>query len=215
VWPIGAEPTGVEPPRPRIEPTNEETGTMSRIIAITLSAAALAVVAPGLAAPLAAQSAAGYESGRAAAAPAAPAARNIVETAAAAGSFKTLAAALERAGLVEALAGKGPFTVFAPTDEAFAKVPKADLDALLADRERLKKVLLHHVVSGEVRAADLKAGADAEGLVNATTLAGTPLVIRLGDAGVRVGASASVVTPDVGASNGVIHVIDEVLIPSN
>jgi uncharacterized surface protein with fasciclin (FAS1) repeats len=105
--------------------------------------------------------------------------------------------------------------VFAPTDEAFAKVPKAELDALLADRERLKKVLLHHVVPGEIRAADLKSRADSRGRVEATTLAGTPLVIRPGDAGVRVGGSASVATADVGASNGVIHVIDEVLIPSN
>ena len=85
-------------------------------------------------------------------------AKDIVETAVAAGSFKTLATALTAAGLVDTLKGKGPFTVFAPTDEAFAKVPKADLDALLADKAKLTQVLTYHVVSGKVMAKDVKAG---------------------------------------------------------
>ena len=85
-------------------------------------------------------------------------AKDIVDTAVGAGTFKTLAAALTAAGLVDTLKGKGPFTVFAPTDEAFAKIPKADLDALLKDKAKLTSVLTYHVVAGKVMAADVKAG---------------------------------------------------------
>lgn len=132
--------------------------------------------------------------------------KNIVETAVAAGTFKTLAIALEKAGLLETLSGAGPFTVFAPTDEAFAKVPKEALDALLAKPEDLKKVLLLHVVAGKVMAAD------AAKLKEAETVGGTKLPIDATD-GVKFGGS-KVVTADIAASNGVIHVIDTVILPA-
>jgi uncharacterized surface protein with fasciclin (FAS1) repeats len=131
-------------------------------------------------------------------------AKDIVDTAVAAGSFKTLAAALQAAGLVETLKGKGPFTVFAPTDEAFAKIPKADLDALLKDKAKLTAVLTYHVVPGKVMAADVKAGAVK------TVQGGSLTVSTMG--GVKVDA-ANVVKTDIVASNGVIHVIDSVVLP--
>jgi uncharacterized surface protein with fasciclin (FAS1) repeats len=136
----------------------------------------------------------------------AKASADIVDTAVAAGSFKTLATALQAAGLVDALKGPGPFTVFAPTDEAFAKLPAADLNALLADKEALTKVLTYHVVSGTVLAADVVK------LTKATTLEGSELKIKVNKQGVRVN-KANVVTTDILATNGVIHVIDEVLLP--
>jgi uncharacterized surface protein with fasciclin (FAS1) repeats len=132
---------------------------------------------------------------------------NIVETAVAAGSFNTLASLLEQADLAETLAGDGPFTVFAPTDEAFAKVPKTTLDSLAADPEKLKAVLLYHVVDGETRASEV-----AE-LSSAETLNGESVDLESGGGTVRVNG-ARVVQADVTASNGVIHAIDEVLIPS-
>ena len=132
--------------------------------------------------------------------------KNIVETAVAAGTFKTLAIALEKADLIKTLSGEGPFTVFAPTDEAFAKVPKEALDALLAKPEDLKKVLLLHVVAGKVMAAD------AAKLKEAETVGGTKLPIDATD-GVKFGGS-KVVTADIAASNGVIHVIDTVILPA-
>jgi uncharacterized surface protein with fasciclin (FAS1) repeats len=131
---------------------------------------------------------------------------DIVDTAVAAGSFKTLAAALQAAGLVDALKGEGPFTVFAPTDEAFAKLPAADLNALLADKAALTKVLTYHVVSGTVLAADVVK------LNKATTLEGSTVNIKANKQGVRVN-KANVIATDILASNGVIHVIDEVLLP--
>ena len=131
--------------------------------------------------------------------------KNIVEVAVEAGQFSTLATALEAAGLVETLQGPGPFTVFAPTDEAFAKLPEGALDGLLADTEKLKGVLLLHVVEGKVMAADVA------GLKQATAVSGGTLPIDTSD-GVKVGA-ATVVTTDIEASNGVIHVIDTVLLP--
>jgi uncharacterized surface protein with fasciclin (FAS1) repeats len=137
-------------------------------------------------------------------APAAPA-KDIVDTAVAAGSFKTLATALQAAGLVETLKGAGPFTVFAPTDEAFAKIPKADLDALLKDKAKLTKVLTYHVVPGKVMAADVVK------LKEAKTVEGQMLKIDA-SSGVKING-AKVVKADVGASNGVIHVIDSVLLP--
>ena len=132
------------------------------------------------------------------------AAKDIVDTAANAGNFKTLVAALKAADLVKTLKGKGPYTVFAPTDEAFAKIPKADLDALLADKEKLSAVLTYHVVPGKVMAKDVKAGDVAT--VNGKTIKVTT------DGGVLVNTS-KVTATDIKASNGVIHVIDTVLMP--
>jgi uncharacterized surface protein with fasciclin (FAS1) repeats len=122
-----------------------------------------------------------------------------------AGGFTTLAAAVEAAGLQEALSGKGPLTVFAPTDEAFKKIPKETLDGLLADKEALKSVLLYHVVSGEVMSKDVVK------LKSAKTLNGAEVKIDAKD-GVRINDS-KVTKADVVASNGVIHVIDTVLLP--
>ncbi len=131
-------------------------------------------------------------------------AKDIVDTAVAAGSFKTLATALGAAGLVDTLKGKGPFTVFAPTDEAFAKIPKADLDALLKDKAKLTAVLTYHVVAGKVMAADVKAG-------KVKTVQGSELTVAT-TGGVTVN-NAKVVKTDIAADNGVIHVIDTVLMP--
>lgn len=131
-------------------------------------------------------------------------ARDIVDTAVGAGSFKTLATALGAAGLVETLKGKGPFTVFAPTDEAFAKIPKADLDALLKDKAKLTAVLTYHVVAGKVMAADVKAG-------NVKTVQGSELTVST-SMGVMVN-NAKVIKTDIVADNGVIHVIDTVIMP--
>ena len=132
------------------------------------------------------------------------AAKDIVDTAINAGNFKTLVTALKAADLVKTLKGKGPYTVFAPTDEAFAKIPKADLDALLADKEKLSAVLTYHVVPGKVMAKDVKAGDVAT--VNGKTIKVTT------DGGVLVNTS-KVTATDIKASNGVIHVIDTVLMP--
>jgi uncharacterized surface protein with fasciclin (FAS1) repeats len=145
------------------------------VVALTLSASALAVQA-----------------------------KDIVDTAVAAGSFKTLAAALTAAGLIDTLKGKGPFTVFAPTDEAFAKIPKADLDALLKDKTKLTAVLTYHVVSGKVMAKDVKAG-------KVKTVQGGELT--LGTAGGVTVDGAKVIKADIVADNGVIHVIDSVVLP--
>ncbi|HEX3292026.1 MAG TPA: fasciclin domain-containing protein [Gaiella sp.] len=131
---------------------------------------------------------------------------DIVQTAVAAGQFTTLASLLQKAGLVDTLATGGPFTVFAPTDAAFAKVPKATLDALAADPAQLKAVLLYHVVPGRVAAADVVK------LTSAKTAEGRSLAIKVVNGSVFVDG-AQVTTPDVEATNGVIHVIDSVLIP--
>ena len=131
---------------------------------------------------------------------------NIVQTAVAAGQFKTLVALVKQAGLVGALSGKGPLTVFVPTDAAFAKLPKATLAALGKDKAKLKAVLLYHVVSGKVTAAKVVK------LTSAKTLNGQSVTIKVKGGKVYVN-SAQVVTADVMASNGVIHVIDKVLIP--
>ena len=132
--------------------------------------------------------------------------KDIVDTAVEAGSFNTLATALEAAGLVETLKGAGPFTVFAPTDEAFAKIPEDQLNALLADTEQLTAVLTYHVVAGKVTAADVVE------LDTATTVQGSDIDITVSDSGVMVD-NANVVTTDIMASNGVIHVIDSVILP--
>jgi len=131
---------------------------------------------------------------------------DIVDTAKSAGSFNTLLAAIEAAGLTETLKGKGPFTVFAPTDEAFAKLPAGTVEALLKDKEKLTKILTYHVVSGTVMAKDVKPG-------KVTTVEGSKLNITKGTAGVKVD-SANVVGTDVLATNGVIHVIDSVVMPN-
>lgn len=131
-------------------------------------------------------------------------AQDLVDTAVKAGNFTTLVTAVKAAGLVDTLKGPGPFTVFAPTDAAFAKVPKATLDALLADKAALTKVLTYHVVPGKVMAADVKAGM-------VKTVQGQELTIKT-DGGVMVN-NAKVVAADVAASNGVIHAIDTVLMP--
>ncbi len=130
---------------------------------------------------------------------------NIVQTAQQAGQFKTLLTALKEAGLEETLATKCCFTVFAPTDEAFAKVPKDKLDALLKDKETLKKVLLYHVVEGKVYSKDLKDGQRVK------TLQGQQATINL-KGGAKID-NANIVKTDIEASNGVIHVIDTVIMP--
>ena len=132
-------------------------------------------------------------------------AKDVVDTAVAAGDFKTLAAALEKADLVKTLKGKGPFTVFAPTDAAFAKVPKADLESLLADKAKLAAVLTYHVVPGKVMAKDVKAG-------KVKTVQGSELTVATDGGGVMVD-NAKVVKTDIIADNGVIHVIDSVVLP--
>jgi uncharacterized surface protein with fasciclin (FAS1) repeats len=131
-------------------------------------------------------------------------AKDIVDTAVADGNFKTLATALQAAGLVDTLKGPGPFTVFAPTDAAFAKVPKADLDALLKDKAKLTAVLTYHVVPGKVMAKDVKPG-------KVKTVQGSELTVAT-TGGVTVD-NAKVTKADVTADNGVIHVIDTVVIP--
>ena len=131
---------------------------------------------------------------------------DIVDTAVAAGSFDTLAKLLERARLVDTLKSEGPFTVFAPTDAAFAKVPKNKLNALLRNRRKLRRVLLYHVAAGQLEAADVVQRWSIR------MLKGRKVRVRVRDSNVFLNR-ARVVTPDVMASNGVIHVIDRVLIP--
>jgi len=133
------------------------------------------------------------------------ASKDIVDTAVAAGSFDTLVQAVQAADLVETLKGEGPFTVFAPTDEAFEKIPADQLNALLADKAALTQVLTYHVVPGKVMAADVVK------LESAETAQGQSITIDAGD-GVKVD-SAMVVQTDIETSNGVIHVIDTVLLP--
>ena len=131
-------------------------------------------------------------------------AKDIVDTAVGAGNFKTLASALTAAGLVDTLKGKGPYTVFAPTDAAFAKIPKADLDALLKDKAKLTAILTYHVVAGKVMAADVKAG-------KVKTVQGSELTVST-MGGVMVDG-AKVSATDIVADNGVIHAIDSVIMP--
>ena len=131
--------------------------------------------------------------------------KDIVDTAVAAGSFKTLAKLLTDAGLVDTLKGAGPFTVFAPTDEAFAKVPKATLEALGKDKDKLRAVLTYHVVPGKVMAADVTK------LTSAKTVQGQSISISTAG-GVKVD-NANVIKTDIACTNGVIHVIDSVILP--
>ena len=133
---------------------------------------------------------------------------DIVDVAIGAGTFNTLVAAVQAADLVDALKGEGPFTVFAPTDEAFAALPEGTVESLLLpeNKELLTSILLYHVVSGSVLAADVV------GLDSATTLNGASIAISVSDSGVMIN-NANVVQADVVASNGVIHIIDAVLLP--
>jgi len=170
------------------------------------SAAALSLALGIVAGPAAAGSASKKDKGMAAA----PVTQkqDIVTTAVAAGSFKTLAAALQAAGLVETLQGEGPFTVFAPTDEAFAKLPKGTVEELLKpeNKAKLTGILTYHVVAGNVMAKDVV------GLESAKTVNGRTLSITVKDGAVRVDG-ANVVKTDIACSNGVIHVIDSVVLP--
>lgn len=132
--------------------------------------------------------------------------KDIVAVAVEAGSFKTLAAALDAAGLVSTLQGAGPFTVFAPTDAAFAKLPAGTVEALLQDKEKLTQILTYHVVAGKVTSSQVV------GLTEAMTVAGIKAPIKVQNGTVWVGG-AKVTTVDVPASNGVIHIIDTVMLP--
>jgi len=134
--------------------------------------------------------------------------KNIVDTAVSAGSFKTLTAALEAAGLVGTLEGKGPFTVFAPTDQAFAKLPAGTVESLLkpANKQKLTALLTYHVVAGDVKAADVIK------LSSAKTLNGQSVTIKVVGGKVLING-ATVVKADIAATNGTIHVIDTVLMP--
>jgi len=172
---------------------------MKRTIVISLAVVAIVVSACG--------TAASPTPAPATPAPTAAAVGDIVQTATAAGSFKTLLTAATVAGLVDTLKGAGPFTVFAPTDAAFAKLPAGTLDKLLADPAALKSILLYHVVKGKVMAADVV------GLTSATSVEGPPIAISVKDGKVYLNNSAQVVTTDIAASNGVIHVIDAVILP--
>jgi uncharacterized surface protein with fasciclin (FAS1) repeats len=133
---------------------------------------------------------------------------DIIDTAVAAGSFNTLAAAVTAAGLVPTLKGAGPFTVFAPTDEAFAKLPDGTVEALLADLPKLTAILTYHVVAGKVMAADVMT-MDGK---SAATVNGAMVSISTDD-GVHLNGLSKVVTTDIECTNGVIHVIDSVLLP--
>jgi uncharacterized surface protein with fasciclin (FAS1) repeats len=166
-----------------------------------VAVAATAAIAGG--APLAVAGGGAYNTS-ATAAPMAQA--DIVDTALAAGQFKTLAKALTEAGLIDTLKGPGPYTVFAPTDAAFAKIPADQLNALLADKAMLVKVLTYHVVPGTVMAKDVKSGA-------VKTVEGEALMIDVSSMGVKVN-DAKVIKTDIVATNGVIHVIDTVVVPN-
>ena len=165
---------------------------MLKSLALGTLAAAVLAVAPLTAAPAAAQT------------------RDIVDTAVAAGSFKTLAAALKAAGLIETLKGPGPFTVFAPTDAAFAKLPAGTVETLLKpeNKDKLTRILTSHVVASKVMAAD------AAKLTSAKAVSGETLTIAARGGSVMID-KAKVVTADVAASNGVIHVIDTVILPKD
>ena len=179
---------------------------MKRPILLSLAAVALALSAcsttaatpspaPATAAPATAAPSMAAEMG------------DIVDVATEAGSFKTLLAAATAAGLVETLKGEGPFTVLAPTDEAFAALPAGTLDGLLKDPEALKQILLYHVIKGKVTAEQVV------GLTSADSVAGPAIKIAVKDGTVYLNDAAKVVTTDIEASNGIIHVIDQVILP--
>ncbi len=134
---------------------------------------------------------------------------DIIDTAVAAGTFKTLAAAVTAAGLVDTLKGAGPFTVFAPSDEAFAKLPAGTVEALLKDIPKLKSILTYHVVAGKVMAADV-VGLNGK---TAKTVNGADVAVST-EGGVKLNKTTAVVTTDIECTNGVIHIIDSVLMPA-
>lgn len=191
---------------------------MKRLLALS---AALLVTAGCSAAPMASPTSAGPASSMSApmsasasaSASASSATKDIVDTAVAAGDFKTLATALTAAGLVDTLKGPGPFTVFAPTDAAFAKLPKATLDKVLADKAMLTKILTYHVVPGEVTASQVT-GMDGD---KVKTVEGGTFTVKVAGGAVTLvdgaGNTVKVTKTDIMASNGVIHVIDTVLMP--
>lgn len=172
---------------------------MNRILVIAACACAVAV------APVTTSAGEGYKADKAAYGEK----KDIVALAAGADNFKTLVAAIKAAGLVETLQGKGPFTVFAPTDEAFAKLPKGTVEDLLKpeNKAKLVAVLTYHVIPGKVMAADVKT-------MEAATVQGQKVQIKVSDAGVTVD-NAKVVKTDLVASNGVVHVIDTVILPAS
>jgi uncharacterized surface protein with fasciclin (FAS1) repeats len=172
-----------------------------RRIRSTLAVSAASAVALAVAGPASAQAYVLRDAARAGTG------NDIVQTAQAAGQFKTLTALLKRAGLVTALQGKGPFTVFAPTDRAFAKVPTKTLKALQRDKAKLRSVLLYHVAKGNLSAARVVKRKSIQ------TLNGQRVRVRVRNGGKVFVGSARVSTPDVAASNGVIHVVNRVLIP--
>jgi uncharacterized surface protein with fasciclin (FAS1) repeats len=133
--------------------------------------------------------------------------KNILDTAIAAGTFTTLVAAIKTAGLTDKLTGTGSFTVFAPTDEAFRKLPPGALEALLKDSSKLKAVVSYHVVVGQIWAKDMKSG-------EMMTLQGSPLTASVSTSGVHINGS-HVKQADIAATNGVLHVIDAVIMPKN
>jgi uncharacterized surface protein with fasciclin (FAS1) repeats len=133
--------------------------------------------------------------------------KNVVDTAIAAGNFTTLVAGIKAAGLTDTLSGKGPFTIFAPTDEAFRKLPTGALDALLKDTTKLKAILSYHVIPGQVMAQDFKSG-------EVMTVQGTALTALVSSSDARVNG-AHVRQRDIAATNGVIHDIDAVIMPKN
>lgn len=135
-------------------------------------------------------------------------AADIVDTAVSAGQFKTLVTAVKAAGLVDTLKSAGPFTVFAPTDEAFAKLPAGTVESLLANPEKLKQVLLYHVVAGKVMAADVVK------IKSAKTVQGSSATVKVNGGSVMIDG-ANVVKTDIVTDNGVIHVIDSVILPKN
>jgi len=141
--------------------------------------------------------------------------KNIIENAVNSKDHTTLVAAVQAAGLVETLQGEGPFTVFAPTDAAFAKIPAATVNALKADKAALTRVLTYHVVPGKIMAADLAKLADEKGYIRTKTVSGEEIVIHLAGKTVHVGPNmgSSVASADIAASNGVIHVVDAVILP--
>jgi transforming growth factor-beta-induced protein len=174
-----------------------KSSVTSKFLLLAAVAAATGVLSLGLPGPRTAR-----------AADTAPAPKDIVDTAVAAGSFKTLATALTAAGLVDTLKGPGPFTVFAPTDEAFAKLPAGTVESLLKpeNKAQLVKILTYHVVAGKVMAADVTK------LQSAKTVQGGSLTVKITDGKVFVD-NAQVVKTDIVTSNGVIHVIDSVVMP--
>jgi uncharacterized surface protein with fasciclin (FAS1) repeats len=178
---------------------------MNRVVVFPFLAAALvlgACTAPATPAPTTAPEPTAAPTSM----PEMPASKTIVDIAVKDGRFATLVAALQAAGLAETLAGEGPFTVFAPTDDAFAALPEGTVEALLADIPQLTDILLYHVVSGKVMASDVVS------LDSAETLQGQSLGIEVDGSLVRIG-EAQVLIADIEADNGVIHVIDAVLLP--